>query len=221
MINTDYPIAALKLLLDRACISDRYASLVPLCERLCAALAALGCRTKSDAAALSEQQLLQAGLPDGQSAALFRRMLSMYDPDPHKFGEIGKVARDPEERSAFEALYHLPGVKAVRASLYYQAGYRTLADVANTTVEEVQSRTSEVIRSRGLCCTVPLPKEIRTHVAVARAFTMECPEEDLQNVSGGTDPADFEWERPGIVTPVKPQPGEDGGWPFMPVSDQK
>lgn len=101
---------------------------------------------------------------------LLRRFLTLYDPNPQKFRDIKKVTTDPAEQQAYTELYYLPGVKQTRASLYYKAGYKSLADFINTTPEEVQARTSLTISKYGLPCVVPLPKEIRTHIAVAKAF---------------------------------------------------
>ena len=170
MPETNYPMEALTVLLRRDCLSERYYSLLPYRERLLSALAG---KRKNEAASLTDGELIHIGLPDVETIRLLRRFFALYDPRPDKLREISQLAADEKERAAFRELYMLPGVKAVRASLYYRSGYTSLGDVANTTVEEVQRRTAETIAADGLGCTVPLPKEVRTHIAVAKAFLWE------------------------------------------------
>ena len=133
-------------------------------------LHAVHCKTKNDAVALTDTDFAEIGLTDAGCVHLFRRFLTLYDPNTQKFREIEKMTADPDERQAYTELYYLPGVKQTRASLYYKAGYRSLRDFVNTTPEEVRVRTAHVISECGLSCIVPLPKEIRTHIAVAKAF---------------------------------------------------
>ena len=170
MIRTNYPVAAMEILLDKSCLPERFFPLIPYRDALLSGLPAAGCRTKNDAAALPDGALIGLGLPDETTVRLLRRFLALYDPDPRKFREIDKVTADSDERTAFRELYCLPGVKAVRAALYYRSGYRTLADFACTTSETVIERTARTIAEQQLPCIVPLPKEVRTHIAVAKAF---------------------------------------------------
>ena len=171
MTDTNYPVEALGYLLDRSCLSERYFPLLPFKTSLLARLPLLGCRRKNDAAALPDEALKELGMDDPALIRLFRRFLSLYDPDPRKFREIDKLCSDKAERSAFRELYQLPGVKYIRASLYCSSGYRALEDLARTTPEEVLEKTALTITENRLPCTAPLPKEVRTHIAVARAFT--------------------------------------------------
>ena len=172
MINTDYPIEALDILLNRDCLTARYCPLIKYKAALLAELQKLGCRTKSDVQKLTDEALMQTGLNDTDTVALFRGFLAMYDPKPQKFREITKLCTDPEEISAFTELYHLPGVKYVRASLYCRSGYSSLADIAAATAYDIHEKTALTIEREDLTCIVPLPKEVRTHIAVAKAFTM-------------------------------------------------
>lgn len=169
-MNTDYRIDALNILLEKDCLPEKYHPLIQYKNGLISGLQALHCKTKNDAAALTDADLATIGLKDPGCIALFRRFLTLYDPNPQKFREIKKVTTDPVLQQAYTELYYLPGVKQTRASLYYKAGYRSLRDFVNTTPEEVRVRTAHVISECGLSCIVPLPKEIRTHIAVAKAF---------------------------------------------------
>lgn len=169
MLDTDYPIGALSILLDRDCLPERYYPLVEKKDSLLPALRALGCARKSDAARLSDEALEGAGLEGGE-IPLMRRFLGLYDPSPAKLRELPGLCPDARKRALLEPLYYLPGVKAVRADLYLRAGFGTLEAIADATVSSVREATARVIRDENLSCIVPLPKEIRTHIAVARAF---------------------------------------------------
>ena len=171
MINTDYPIESLKILLNEDCLSDRFHSLISIREDQIIGLKSFGCVTKSDVSRMSDDELAGIMLHDEVTVKLFRRFLTIYDPKPQKFKEITKLTSDPAERAAFMELYHLPGVRFTRAYLYYHSGYKTLQDFLETTVEEVLSKTATTISSKNLTCIVPLPKEVRTHIAVAKAFS--------------------------------------------------
>ncbi len=172
MIDTDYKITALGILLDESCLSERYYPLIAPKDALIAGLSTLGCQRKSEAEKLTDADFLKIGLADTGLVRLFRRFLTIYDPSPQKFREIPKVTSDPNEEKAFYELYALPGVKAVRASLYFASGYRSLKDFAEADVGEILGKTAETIAAEGLSCITPLPKEVRTHIAVAKAFLM-------------------------------------------------
>ncbi len=169
-MNTNYCLEALEILLDEKCLPERYYPLIPFRDKLVAGFHALHCKTRDDAAALSDEAIAETGLKDEEIIRLLRKFFTLYDPNPQKFRELKKAALDPEEQHAYNELYYLPGVKQIRASIYFRAGYRSLADFVSTTVDEVLERTGRVISEYGLSCTVPLPKEVRTHIAVAKAF---------------------------------------------------
>ena len=171
MINTDYPVEAIGILLNEDCLLERYYPLVAYKEKLICGLKNLGCASKSDVSRVSDAELLNIGLPDLPSVGLFRRFLCLYDPKPQKFREIAKLVADPSETGSFTELCHLPGVKYTRAALYRLAGYTSLKTIAEATEDELLAKTSSVIAENGLTCAAPLPKEVRTHIAVAKAFT--------------------------------------------------
>lgn len=171
MIDTDYPIESLRILLNEDCLSGRFYPLISIREDLIIGLKSCGCVTKNDVSRLSDGELAGIMLHDEAKVKLFRRFLTIYDPNPQKFKEIPKLTSDPAEQAAFWELYHLPGVRYTRAYLYYHAGYKTLRDLADTAVEEVLSKTAMTISNENFMCIVPLPKEVRTHIAVAKAFS--------------------------------------------------
>lgn len=62
MLNTDYKIQAIKVLLNEDCILTRYYPLIPYKNILVEKLSKMGCYTKSDCVNLSDESLLDAGL---------------------------------------------------------------------------------------------------------------------------------------------------------------
>ena len=170
-MNTDYKIEAIKVLLNEDCVLTRYYPLIPYKDILVESLREMGCYTKSDCMKLSDDSLLGAGLTDIEMVRLFRMFLSLYDVKPAKLKEITTVCKENKEIQAFKELYQLPGVKSTRAMLYYKAGFQSLTDIASSSPQEIITKTESVIREENLSLKVPLMKEIKTHIAVARAFT--------------------------------------------------
>ena len=170
-MNTDYKITAINVLLNEDCILTRYYPLIPYKKNLIENLSKIGCQIKSDCMKLSDESLLEAGLPDIEMVRLFRAFLVLYDIKPAKLKEIAVVCKTEEEIQAFRELYQLPGVKSTRAMFYFKAGFQTLADIARSTPQEIIERTACIIREENLSLKVPLMKEVKTHIAVSRAFT--------------------------------------------------
>ena len=171
MLNTDYKIEAIKVLLNKDCILTRYYPLIPYKEILVKNLKKMGCDTKSDCMKLSDETLLDAGLANTEMVHLFKAFLVLYDIKPAKLKEIASVCKNDEEIQSFQELYQLPGVKSTRAMLYFKAGFHSLADIALSSPQEIITKTEDVIRKENLSLKVPLLKEVKTHIAVAKAFT--------------------------------------------------
>ena len=173
MIDTNYNIDALEYLLDKECLSERYYPLIQYKDVLISLSKQLGYKTKNDIENLSESKLLKIGFQDEEAIKLLHRFLHIYDPNPTKFKEIEKLNLDLERYLSFKELYFLPGVKQTRASLYFYSGYKTLKDIAKGNVDEILENTAKSICKYNLSYIVPLPKEIRTHIAVSKAFTQK------------------------------------------------
>lgn len=168
----DYKIEAIDVLLCEDCILPRYVPLIPHKKTLLDNLIRNHRLSKSDCMTLSDDDLIEMGLPDEELAKLFRSFLVMYDVKPGKFKEIAAVAANEDEKKSFYQLYQLPGVKAVRARLYYDAGYKNLQKIAAASPEQIIRDTAELILQRALTIKPPLPKEVRTHIAVAKMLTL-------------------------------------------------
>ncbi len=171
MIDTNYKIEALEYLLDKECLPEKYYPLIQIKENLISRSHSMGYKTKNDIAELSDAELLKLGLQDETTVNLLRRFLKLYDPRPQKMREIEKPDLSAKEKLAFQELYYLPGVRQTRASLYFYSGYESLASIADADPKEILEKTALTISAHNLSCIVPLPKEVRTHIAVAKAFT--------------------------------------------------
>lgn len=167
----NYRIEAFELLLNENCLMNRYYPLLPYRQILIENLKKINCPTKEDCVALPDETLLGIGLPSLELVALFRRFLILYDVSDSKLKEIDLLAANETEAAVFRELYLLPGVKAIRARLYYDAGYRSLGAIASALPEEIIRDTAALINRKGLTLKVPLLKEVRTQIAVAKVLT--------------------------------------------------
>jgi len=65
-------------------------------------------------------------------------------------------------------LARIPGLKAVRARLYYDAGFDTLDKIAEKDPEEMRKMLAEFVERTGFDGIPPLPKEARSAVSLAK-----------------------------------------------------
>ena len=137
MINTNYRIDSLKILLDEKCLSERYCSLIEYRDELIKGLKNKGIEYKNDITNLSDNELIQLGLKDLNTVKLFRRFLTIYDVSSSKLKEIDKLEIDESQRSSYKELYLLPGVKQIRANLYFLSGYKSLNDFVDSNEKEI------------------------------------------------------------------------------------
>lgn len=74
-------------------------------------------------------------------------------------------------------LMRLPGVKDIRASLYYDCGYPDLAAFSRQSGEGMQRQIARYIAENQVKKSVPFPKELNTQIAAAKALPhLELPE---------------------------------------------
>lgn len=168
----NYKIEAMDVLLNKDCILQRYFPLIPYKRMLIEHLIENHCFSKTECMELPDEILIEMGLPDYEAVRLFQDFMVMYDVKDSKFNDIKEIAVNEAEADSFRELYLLPGVKAVRARLYYDASYKSLSKIASAFPEQIIRDTSKVILQKGLKLKAPLPKEVRTHIAVAKAFTI-------------------------------------------------
>lgn len=171
MFDSDYRIEAIRVLLNEDCILKCYVPLIPIKDSLVNGLLRKGCRTNEACRSLSDAELADAGLPE-HMIGLFRRFLRLYDYKGRGLKDIPDAeSRTEEEIASLLELMRLPGVKAIRAQLYYHCCLRSLADFAAADAEQLRMRITNVITKEKLPYAPPLPKELRTQIAVAKAFT--------------------------------------------------
>ena len=99
-------------------------------------------------------------------ARLFARFIHIYDFNPKKLRDI-KEHEGREEYDGLAGLLRLPGVRQLRAELYYNSGV-TLETLTKRTTEEIQSAVREYIRREDRTEIVPLTKEVNCHREVAK-----------------------------------------------------
>jgi len=170
-IESNYKVEAIKILLNEDCILSRYYPLIPFKNELIEYFLKNEIFNKNDCLNLNNDFFLKIGLPNVEMINLFKRFLIMYD-KKISLKQIKEFANNQDEIKAYCELYMLPGVKKTRALLYYMSGYKSLLDIANSKYEEIIIKTKNTIDIKKLKCIVPLIKEVKTHIAVAKAFTL-------------------------------------------------
>lgn len=165
----NYKIDAIKVLLNKDCILERYYPLIPFKEELLKRFKKENIFTKEDA--FNSDSVLVDIFKSASLVNLFKLFLNMYEVNKSKLREIDKLSLTDEERKSFLELYLLPGVKETRARLYFLSSLISLREISKTTPLEIINLTKATINKNKLECKPPLLKEASTHVAVAKLFT--------------------------------------------------
>ncbi len=171
-MDSDYKIRGIEVLLNEDCLVQKFYPLIKYKNQLISNLLDMGCFTKSACVNLSDNDLIKAGLPDENMVALFRCFLCHYNNKGKGIKDIKDAQiRSEEEIHSLLELMRLPGVKAVRAQLYFHCGIKTLSDFAAYDAEQLRDKITKIITKEALSCSPPFPKELRTQIAVAKVFT--------------------------------------------------
>ena len=151
----NYRIQAMDVLLCEDCILKCYSPLIPYKEQLVNSFLRINCPTRDHCLALTDDELINAGLPD-DLCGLFRRFLRMYDYKGKGLRDIPDAENKAnDEVASLLELMRLPGVKAIRAQLYYRCGLQSLQDFASPTGSPCKIRLHNV--SPGMHCPAPSP----------------------------------------------------------------
>lgn len=67
----------------------------------------------------------------------------------------------------FFDLMRLPGVRTVRASLYYNCGYKRTGDFFGLCADEAIEKIRKIIEKNNMACIAPQKKELSTQIAAA------------------------------------------------------
>ncbi len=170
-MNTDYSIGAIEILLNEDCVLKRFYPLIPYKDTIIKTFNEMGFQRKSEIMKLSDEDLMCVFSSQPELSGLFRAFLKLYDTDAKKMREIDRAALPSEADAAFRQFFLLPGVRTTRATLYFKAGFRTLEDIASSSPEEMIEKTAKAIKAENLSMVPPLMKEVKTHIAVSKAFT--------------------------------------------------
>lgn len=83
-------------------------------------------------------------------------------------GQAGVPLPVVEELVGLSDLARLPGVKGVRARLYYDAGIDSVEKMAACEADALLKLTADFVEQTGFDGIAPLPKEVRSTIATAR-----------------------------------------------------
>lgn len=96
----------------------------------------------------------------------FACFIHIYDFNKSKLRDI-KDYVETEEYDDLANLLRLPGVRLLRAKLYYNSGI-TLKVLAKKSTEEIRNMVSEYIKRENREEIIPQPKEVNCHREVAK-----------------------------------------------------
>ncbi len=195
-ISSNYRVEDMDILLNQDGILKRYYPLITYKRILIENLLKRGLLTKDDCKSLTDSELLQVGLPDQDMAQLFRSFLTLYDYKGKGIKDIPNIeAKSDAIVDALLELMHLPGVKSIRAEVYYQCGFKSLHDFTLFSAEQMKDIITDTITRELLPYSPPALKELRTQIAVAKVFTTyETNKEESDLVCG--DVANVSWSVP-------------------------
>lgn len=100
------------------------------------------------------------------TARLFARFLHLYDFNRQKLREI-KQYEGSDAYEPLAGLLRLPGVRLLRAELYFHSGV-TLQTLAEQSTEAVQAMVRDYVEREHRSEIVPLTKEVNCHREVAK-----------------------------------------------------
>ncbi len=169
-----YKIEAIEILLDKDAILSRYYPLIPYKTLLVSELKKNDILTNYDCFLDSSNNILLKCLGSTELVNLFKRFLVMYEVDESKLNIINKLDISVDEKESYKELFLLPGVKETRARLYCLSGYKSLNDISSSSVIDISNNMKLAIERYNLDYSLALPKEIKTHIAVAKAYTLYC-----------------------------------------------
>lgn len=167
-----YKIEAIDVLLQENAILTGYYPLIPFKTILIDKLKKNGINTNYDCLKTNAKNIIFECLKKEELAMLFKRFLFMYEIEESKLAAINNLNISDDEKESYRKLFLLPGVKETRANLYYLSGFKNLKDIAGSNLDEIANKMQEAINKYKLDYKVALPKEIKTHISVAKAYAI-------------------------------------------------
>lgn len=163
-MNDNYFMDDLIHSLERDVVMERYIPLIDHKGELAAILNQNGAVRKEQVSdAVIEDIRIKLG---ATVSGLFARFIHIYDFNKAKLREIRDYV-GKKEYDDLAGLLRLPGVRLLRAELYYDSGV-TLEVLAEKSTEEIRAMVRDCIQRENRSEIVPQPKEVNCHREVAK-----------------------------------------------------
>ena len=163
-MNDNYYINDLINSLSKDVVMERYYPLINYKDELAKIL--------SDAKVVRKNEVTDVVIDDisrtlGEDISrMFTRFIHIYDFNKSKLKDI-KNYIGSKEYDSLEGLLRLPGVRLLRAELYFHSDV-TLYVLASKSTEEIRNMVCDYIKHNNRQEIVPQPKEVNCHREVAK-----------------------------------------------------
>ncbi len=164
MMNDNYFVDDLIASLKKDVVMERYYPLIAYKEELATIMKRNDVVRKSQVTEDVVEDIKKA-LGEDVSRS-FARFIHIYDFNIKKLSDIKDYA-GMKEYDDLAALLRLPGVRALRAKLYYDSGV-TLEKLAEESTENIRTMVNDYIQRNNREEIVPQPKEVNCHREVAK-----------------------------------------------------
>lgn len=162
--NDNFFVEDLLLSIREETTMERYWKLVPVRDALLSYLKDQGVLFRDD---VTEEVLSELSDSFGTDiTALLSRFLHIYDFNSAKLREIRHLV-GTEQYAAIADLMRLPGVRCLRAELYFNSGI-TLSVLAQEETQAIVKMVRDYIERENRAESVPFPKEVNCHREVAK-----------------------------------------------------
>ena len=163
-MNDNYFVNDLINSLKKDVVMERYYPLIDFKEELITILNKTGVVRKND---VSETVIEDIKRELGKNiSSIFTRYIHIYDFNKSKLNDI-KDYVGTKEYDGLAGLLRLPGIRVLRALLYYNSGV-TLKMLATKSTEDIRSMVSDYIERENRQEIIPQPKEVNCHREVAK-----------------------------------------------------
>ena len=163
-MNDNYYLNDLINSLKRDVALKRYYPLIDYKEEITAILNKAGIVRKNEISEVVIEDIKTALGKDISNS--FASFIHIYDFNKSKLSDIKDYVGTKEYDSLAELL-RLPGVRVLRAKLYYDSGV-TLKVLAEKSTKEIRTMVSEYIKRENRKEIIPQPKEVNCHREVAK-----------------------------------------------------
>lgn len=163
-MNDNYYVYDLISSLKRDIIMERYYPLIDFKEELIEIINRFGVVRKEE---ISQVVIDEIEKELGKNTSnIFTRYIHIYDFNKAKLRDI-KEYTGKKEYDSLSELLRLPGVRLLRAKLYYNSGV-TLKVLSKESTENIRAMIYDYIQRNNRTEIVPQPKEVNCHREVAK-----------------------------------------------------